>query len=50
MIQIIAQVIAYAIINIFMFIVIIAFICQIVRDSKALYREVRAERRHKQNK
>lgn len=50
MIQAIAQVIAHAIVLIFMSIVIIAFIGQIVHDSKALYKEVCAERRHKQNK
>lgn len=49
MIQAIAQIIAHAMTVIIMLILIAAFVGQIIHDTKALYREVCAERRHKQN-
>lgn len=49
MIQAIAQTIAHAAAVIVMLILIAAFLGQIIHDTKAMYREVCAERRHKQN-
>lgn len=49
MIQAIAQTIASAMTVIVILILIVAFLGQIIHDTKALYREVCAERRHKQN-
>lgn len=49
MIQAIAQIIAHAMTAIVILVLIVAFLGQIIHDTKALYRAACAERRHKQN-